>query len=173
MFRIMLVYGAIAGVVIIAVMLAGMAMNGGAGSMVQGYLTMLVVLSLIFVGVKRYRDKDLGGVIKFLPAFGLGVGIAAVAGVFYVLSWEASLQMTDFAWMESYKQGAIAGYEAKGLTGDELAEKVATLEAMMASYTNPFFRLPMTFLEIFPVGLVVALVSAALLRNPKVFPAKA
>jgi len=173
MFRIMLVYGAIAGVVIIAVMLAGMAMNGGAGSVIQGYLTMLVVLSLIFVGVKRYRDKDLGGVIKFLPAFGLGVGIAAVAGVFYVLSWEASLQMTDFAWMESYKQGAIAGYEAKGLTGDELAEKVATLEAMMASYTNPFFRLPMTFLEIFPVGLVVALVSAALLRNPKVFPAKA
>lgn len=173
MFRIMLVYGAIAGVVIIAVMLAGMAMNGGAGSVIQGYLTMLVVLSLIFVGVKRYRDKDLGGVIKFLAAFGLGVGIAAVAGVFYVLSWEASLQMTDFAWMESYKQGAIAGYEAKGLTGDELAEKVATLEAMMASYTNPFFRLPMTFLEIFPVGLVVALVSAALLRNPKVFPAKA
>lgn len=173
MFRIMLVYGAIAGVVIIAVMLAGMAMNGGAGSMVQGYLTMLVVLSLIFVGVKRYRDKDLGGVIKFLPAFGLGVGIAAVAGVFYVLSWEASLQLTDFAWMESYKQGTIAGYEANGLTGDELAEKVATLESMMASYTNPFFRLPMTFLEIFPVGLVVALVSAALLRNPKVFPAKA
>ena len=173
MFRIMLVYGAIAGVVIIAVMLAGMAMNGGAGSVIQGYLTMLVVLSLIFVGVKRYRDKDLGGVIKFLPAFGLGVGIAAVAGVFYVLSWEASRQMTDFAWMESYKQGAITGYEAKGLTGDELAEKVATLEAMMASYTNPFFRLPMTFLEIFPVGLVVALVSAALLRNPKVFPAKA
>ncbi|MCR9079750.1 MAG: DUF4199 domain-containing protein [Hyphomonadaceae bacterium] len=173
MFRIMLVYGAISGVVIIAVMLAGMAMNGGAGSVVQGFLTMLVVLSLIFVGVKRYRDKDLGGVIKFLPAFGLGVGIAAVAGVFYVLSWEASLQMTDFAWMESYKQGEIAGYDSKGLTGDELAEKVAALEDMMENYKNPIVRLPMTFIEIFPVGCVVALVSAALLRNPKVFPAKA
>ncbi|MBO6689183.1 MAG: DUF4199 domain-containing protein [Alphaproteobacteria bacterium] len=173
MFRIMLVYGAIAGVVIIGVMLAGMAMNGGAGSMVQGYLTMLVVLSLIFVGIKRHRDKDLGGVIKFLPALGLGVGIAAVAGVFYVLSWEASLQLTDFAWMEDYEQRAIAGYEAKGLTGEELAEKVAAMEAMMANYTNPLFRLPITFLEIFPVGLVVALVSAALLRNPKVLPAKA
>ena len=173
MFRIMLVYGAIAGVVIIGVMLAGMAMNGGAGSEVQGYLTMLVVLSLIFVGIKRYRDKDLGGVIKFLPALGLGVGIAAVAGVFYVLSWEASLHMTEFAWMEDYKQSAIAGYEAKGLTGEELAEKVAVMEAMMENYTNPLFRLPITFLEIFPVGLVVALVSAALLRNPKVLPAKA
>ncbi len=173
MFRIMLVYGAIAGIVIIAVMSLGMFLGGGGGSQLQGYLTMLVVLSLIFVGIKRYRDKDLGGVIKFLPAFGLGAGIAAVAAVFYVLSWEASLHLTDFAWVEDYKQGAIAGYEAKGLTGEALAEKVANLETMMTSYNNPLYRIPITFIEIFPVGLVVALVSAALLRNPKVFPAKA
>ena len=173
MFRIMLVYGAIAGVVIIAVMVAGMLLGGGSGSQVQGYLTMVVVLSLIFVGIKRYRDKDLGGVIKFLPAFGLGVGIAAVAAVFYVVSWEASLHLTDFAFMESYKESQIAAYEAKGLTGEALAEKVQALEEMMAGYTNPLFRIPITFIEIFPVGLVVALISAALLRNPKVFPAKA
>ena len=60
MFRIMLVYGAIAGVVIITVMVAGMVLGGGGGSEIQGYLTMVVVLSLIFVGIKRYRDKDLG-----------------------------------------------------------------------------------------------------------------
>ncbi len=30
----------------------------------------------------------------------------------------------------------------------------------------------MTFLEIFPVGLIIALLSAALLRNPKVMPAR-
>lgn len=173
MFRIMLVYGAIAGVVIIAVMVAAMVIGGSSGSHVQGYLTMVVVLSLIFVGVKRYRDKDLGGVIKFLPAFGLGVGIAAVAGVFYVLSWEASLHLTDFAFVETYKETTIANYEAKGLTGAALAEKVTSLEAMMANYSNPAYRMPITFLEIFPVGLVVALLSAALLRNPKVFPAKA
>lgn len=174
MLRIMLIYGAIAGVVIIAVMTAGMLFSEtGSGSQLQGYLTMLVVLSLIFVGIKRYRDKDLGGVIKFLPALGLGVGIAAVAGVFYVISWEASLHLTDFAFVEGYKQSSIAAYEAKGLTGEALVEKVTELEAMMANYTNPLYRLPITFLEIFPVGLLVALVSAALLRNPKVLPARA
>lgn len=173
MFRTMLVYGAIAGLVIIGVMIAGMLLTDGPGSEVQGYLTMLVVLSLIFVGVKRYRDKDLGGVIKFLPALGLGVGIAAVAGVFYVISWEISLHLTDFAFIEAYKETMIAGYEAKGLTGEALAEKTAALEGMMESYYNPLFRLPITFLEIFPVGLLVSLISAALLRNPKLLPAKA
>ena len=172
MLRIMLVYGGIAGVVIIAIMSAGMILGGGAGSEVQGYLTMIIVLSLIFIGVKRYRDQTLGGVIKFLPALGLGAGIAAVAAIFYVLSWEASLQITDFAWMEAYKSSTIAGYEAEGLSEEALSEKVAKLEAMMASYRNPFFRLPITFVEIFPVGLVVALISAAVLRNPKVLPAR-
>lgn len=172
MYRIMFVYGAIAGVVIIAVMSLGMMLGGGTGSQLQGYLTMLVVLSLIFVGIKRYRDKQLGGVIKFLPALGLGVGIAAVAGVFYVLTWEASLHLTDFAFVDSYKTASIAGYEAKGLTGEALAEKVEAMEAMMASYYNPLYRVPITFLEIFPVGLLVALISAALLRNPKLLPAK-
>ncbi|MEM7329554.1 MAG: DUF4199 domain-containing protein [Pseudomonadota bacterium] len=172
MFRIMLIYGAIAGVVIIGVMVAGMMLGGGSGSQVQGYLTMVVVLSLIFVGIKRYRDKDLGGVIKFLPALGLGVGIAAVAAVFYVLSWEVSLHLTDFAFVDAYRESSIEGYKAKGLTDPELSEKIDTLNAMMANYTNPAYRIPITFIEIFPVGVVVALISAALLRNPKVFPAK-
>ena len=43
---------------------------------------------------------------------------------------------------------------------------------MRTQYANPLFRLPMTFIEIFPVGLLVALVSAALLRNPSFLPAR-
>jgi hypothetical protein len=39
-------------------------------------------------------------------------------------------------------------------------------------YDNPLYRLPMTFAEIFPVGLLVTLVSAVLLRNPRFLPAR-
>ncbi len=173
MFRIMLVYGAIAGVVIITVISLGMFMSDNSGSSVVGYLTMLVALSLIFVAIKRYRDRELGGVIKFFPAFGLGLGITAVAGVVHALGWELNLWLTDYAFMEEYKQTLIAGYEAKGITGEALAAKVEKVESTMASYKNPAFRMPLTFMEILPVGLVVALLSAALLRNPKIFPAKA
>jgi hypothetical protein len=42
---------------------------------------------------------------------------------------------------------------------------------MRAEYANPLYRLPMTFLEIFPVGFIVALVSAALIRSSKFLPA--
>ena len=76
-----LTYGLISGFVIIAIMSAGMATTDWGsfyGSEWFGYLVMLVALSIIFVAVKRYRDQECGGVIRFGRAFAIGAGIAAV-----------------------------------------------------------------------------------------------
>ena len=172
MLRTMLIYGGIGGGIIIAFMAAKSFGLGDPMSEVQGYLSMLVALSFIFVGIKRYRDTVLGGVIKFLPALALGLGIAAVAGVLYVVSWEISLQMSDFAFVDAYRDMMVTSYQEQGLTEEALAAKVEEMDNMMALYQNPLFRVPITFLEIFPVGLVISLISAALLRNPKILPAR-
>ena len=39
-------------------------------------------------------------------------------------------------------------------------------------YANPLIRMPITFIEIFPVGLVISLIAAALLRNSRFLPAR-
>ncbi len=75
--------------------------------------------------------------------------------------------------MDGYVAAVIAAKKAHGVTGAALAAEIAELNAMKAQYANPLFRLPMTFLEIFPVGLLIALISAAVLRNPRVLPARA
>ena len=169
-----LTYGLLSGFVIIATMTIGIVL-GGEGSFLSshwfGYLVMLVALTFIFVGVKRYRDVERGGVIRFGPAFGMGLGIAAAAGIAYVVGWEAYLAMTDYAFMDEYIAGIVRAREAEGVSGSAMAAEMAKLESMRVSYANPLFRIPMTFLEIFPVGLLVALVSALLLRNPKLLPA--
>ena len=137
-----------------------------------GYLVMVVALSLIFVGIKRYRDHELGGAVRFGTAMLVGLGIAAVASVIYFGVWEINLSLTDHAFIEDYTSSLIAGREADGVEGEELAALVAEMEVMKERYADPLFRLPMTFLETFPVGLVVALVAAAVLRNSHVLPAK-
>ena len=176
MFRISLIFGSIAGLVVIAVLLLGITVlkhESFISTEWFGYLTMLVALSMIFLGIKRYRDNELGGVIKFLPALGLGLGIAVVAGVIYVVAWEIYLAASGYHFMDIYVAGIIASEKAKGLSGAALAAKIAELDAMKVQYANPLFRVPMTFLEIFPVGLIVAVISAAVLRFPKVLPARA
>ena len=176
MFRIMLVYGASAGSRLIVIIAIGVQMNGGdfsEGSQVQGYLIMILASSLLFIGVKRYRDRALGGVIKFWPALKLGLGIAGVACVSYVLAWEAYLALSGIDFAGQYLDSLRTSYEAEGLSGAALQAKLQPVQDMMALYEKPWFRMPITLLEPLPVCLVVALISAAVLRNPKILPAKA
>ena len=76
----------------------------------------------------------------------------------------------DFA--DTYARAMIAAQKAKGASPEVLAKLAADMEVFKAQYANPLFRLPMTFIEIFPVGLLVSLISAAILRNPRVLPAR-
>ena len=103
MLRRVLTYGTVAGAIVgVPLSALTIAMNGHAlmsYGMVIGYTLMLIALSTVFVAIKRHRDGDLGGVIRFWPAFGLGLGISFVAGIFYVVAWEAAVAVThsDFA----------------------------------------------------------------------------
>lgn len=178
MTNIVFLYGTFAGLIVIGVMIAFIVASGGEpdmadNSLLFGYTTMIVALSMIFFGVKRYRDRDLGGVIKFVPAFLMGLAIAVVAGVIYVAGWEVYMAATDGSYMKAYMDHYIAGEKAKGLSGPALDKLVAEMNAMMTAYnTNMPYRMGITFMEIFPVGAIVALISAALLRMPKFLPAR-
>ena len=172
--RYILTYGVLSGLVIILTMIAGLVFGKDVflSSAVFGYLTMLVALTLIFVGVKRYRDVELGGVVRFGRAFALGLGIAVVSGVIYVAVWELYQAKTDYAFINEYTDHVVRAKEQEGATPEALATLREEMATLKTNYANPLFRVPMTFLEIFPVGLLVALVSAAILRNPKVLPAR-
>ena len=172
-----LTYGLISGIVIALTMFVGLAIQSQEEtpqfSQLVGFLIMIVALSVIFIGVKRYRDRELGGVIRFGTAFLLGLGIALVASVIYVVAWEISLSITDYAFAQDYSRSVIAGLEADGISGAELEAEIAKLEKFERQYANPLFRLPVTFIEIFPVGLLIALIAAAVLRNSRILPAAA
>ncbi len=174
--RHILKYGLIAGLVVgIALFATGVAFQGmppPTFGMALGYATMLLALSAVFVGIKRHRDLDRGGVIRFWPAFGMGLCISLVAGVCYVLAWEAVLAVIDTDFAETFANAMIERQKAKGIDGAALAEYAARMEAFKAQYANPLLRMPMTFAEIFPVGVLVSLASAATLRNPRVLPAR-
>ncbi len=176
MFKTALIYGLISGLVCVGVILWGLlALNGQHGTSSEwfGYLTMIVALSTIFLAIRDYRNRKLGGVIKFLPAFGLGLMIAAVAGLAYASAWEVYLAATHYRFMDEYAATMIAQARAHGVSGPALDAQIAQLDAMKVTYANPLFRFPMTFIEIFPVGALIAIISAAVLRNPKVLPARA
>lgn len=145
--------------------------SGGTGMLI-GYASMLIALTTVFLGIKQQRDVVQGGVIRFLPALGIGLAISVVAGIFYVLAWELAQAVTHMDFANEYASAVIAHQKAKGVSGAALARAVAEMDAFKRNYANPLWRLPMTFTEIFPVGVLVSLVSAGLLRNSRFLPAR-
>jgi Protein of unknown function (DUF4199) len=169
-----LVYGGIAGAIVVTILCAGLAFDLPihATSVWFGYLIMLMALSLIFVGVKRYRDVECGGVIRFGRAFAVGLGIAVVAALVYVAGWEIFSALWSRDFIAEYTAGIIEEMRAGGASQAAIEARTVEMNALADNYRNPMFRIPMVFVEIFPVGLLVALVSAALLRNPRLLPAR-
>ena len=176
MLRKILIYGVIAGLIIGSVLSALTVSMAEQPSfeygMLIGYLTMLIGLSAIFIGIKRHRDLDLGGVIRFWPALGMGLAMSVIASVLYVVCWEAAVAVADVDFAQTWSQYMIDEQKAQGVSGPALEQFIAEMEAFKIQYANPWFRLPMTFTEIFPVGVLVSLISAALLRNSRFLPAR-
>ncbi len=176
MLRTVLKYGVIAGLIVGGLMIATFALFSGMPplkyGMVIGYTTMLIALSAVFVGIKQHRDVDRGGVIGFWPALWVGLGISFIAGIFYVVAWELVQAMSDMDFASAYSKAILDSEKAKGASAEALARMSAEMEAFKVQYADPLFRLPMTFVEIFPVGVLVSLVSAGLLRNNRFLPAR-
>jgi hypothetical protein len=178
MLRTILIYGVFAGLVVIVPMSLLMVNSDfgegdhGAHSMITGYALMLLAFSLIFVGLKRYRDHQLGGVIRFVPALLGGLAIAVIGSLIYVVGWEITLAATDYAFMNDYAAAMMEQARAKGASASELAALGKQMDGYKEIYANPLARMAMTFVEPFPVGVIVSVITAVLLRNSRFWPLK-
>jgi hypothetical protein len=163
-----LTFGLIAGV-IISVLMGGsllLADKIGSGhSMALGYTIMVASFLLIYFGIRSYRDNNLGGQISFGRAFACGILITLVASVCYVAMWEVLYFNFMPHFMDSYFAAEIHKIQASGLDAATTAAKVAAIQHSQQLYQNPFVNMAYTIMEPLPVGLIITLVSAAILRR--------
>jgi hypothetical protein len=174
MSKIIGVYGVISGITVAVLMRIAMMLfpEGGTGGMVAGFASMIIALSFVFVGVKRYRDIELGGVIRFWKALGIGFGIAAIASLFYVAAWELYLYFTNYTFMEEYTRLAIQQAQKASKSAAEISALAKDMEGFKDLYANPLTRIMLTLTEISPIALLMPIISATLLRNSRFMPAR-
>jgi len=135
------------------------------GNMLMGYTFMLLAFSFVFVGIKNYRDKFNNGLITFGKAFKIGVLIAAVGSTFYVISWLIAYYFFVPDFMDKLAEYTISNTKNTARNAAEVAEKVVEMESFKAMYKNPLLVILFTYLEVFPVGLIVSVISALVLRK--------
>ena len=170
-----LIYGLIAGFIVGGVMLGTIPLwekgiiNFDNGE-ITGYTSMVIALSMVFFGIKSYRDNQLAGVISFGKAFQVGILITLVASVIYGLSWEISFSIRGDKFMVEMNEYYLAELKSEGATDAEMQKAKLEMDDFSVMYQNPLVRFPMTLVEILPVGLVITLISAGLLRRKEFLP---
>jgi len=134
--------------------------------MIFGYATMILAFSLIFVAIKNYRDSCNGGQITFGKALGIGLWITLIASTVYVVVWmiDFSYFVPDFG--EKYQAQAIAEMKANGVSAAEIKKQAAEMADTFAKYNaSPTFRAMFTYFEIAPVGILMSLIAALILKR--------
>ncbi|CAN5731330.1 hypothetical protein BH11BAC3_BH11BAC3_37150 [soil metagenome] len=135
------------------------------GNMFLGYATMILAFSLIFVAVKQVRDKENNGVISFGKAFKTGLFVTLVTSTMYVLVWLVCYYFFTPDFMDKYTACVLKNATRDGATAAEMTEKVAEMKSYREMYKNPLFVILLTYMEILPVGLIVSLITALILKR--------
>jgi hypothetical protein len=135
--------------------------------MVVGYTIMVLSFLIVFVGVKHYRDTERGGSITFGRALAAGVLMVLISCACYVAMWEVLSATVEKNFAHQYAAGMAKRAKDSGLQGAALEAKMVEIRNFEAMYANPLYRMAMTLLEPLPVGIVMALVSAGILRRKR------
>ena len=166
--RIVLTFGLISGAILAAMMLVTAAFMDRIGfdkGAVIGYTTMVLAFLMTFFGIKSYRDNVAGGTISFLRALGVGLMITVVATLCYVATWEVVYYKITPDFGDKYAAYAVDQARKSGASQAEVDAKAKEMAAFKESYKNPLVNASYTFLEPLPVGLLLSLISAAVLRR--------
>lgn len=160
-----LTYGLTSGAIAAVLMVAHVPfMDGGTRALIVGYAGITLSALLILFGVRSYRDNVGNGKISFGRGFAVGVLIALVSAACYVAAWEvvyySSPEIADHIFDQQVEE-----LKAAGAPQEKIDETAREVESFKQLYANPFVNVAFTFLEPFPVGLLMTLISAVVLRR--------
>ena len=168
--RVVLVFGLLAGVILSVEMVIQSAFMDEIGfdrGEIIGYTTMVIAFLMVFFGIRSSRDNLYGGTISFGRAVGIGLLITLVASACYVLTWQIIYYWFAPDFLDKYSAYVLEKARAAGASQEELAAKAAEWAGYRETAKNPLVNSARTFLLVFPVGLLVTLISAAILRRNK------
>jgi hypothetical protein len=160
-----LTYGLISGVIAAVLLLVQVPfMDGSNRSLITGYTAIVLSALLIFFGVRSYRDNVGNGKISFGRGLGVGILIALISAGCYVAVWEVvyytNPKIADHAFDKQ-----VEDLKAKGAPQSDIDTATAQAESFKKLYANPLVNVAFTLIEPLPVGVLMTLISALILRR--------
>jgi hypothetical protein len=130
-----------------------------------GYTSIVLSFLLVFFGIRSYRDNIANGQITFLKAFAVGTSITLISCICYVVTWEILYYNVFPDFWDKYGAHLIEKLKASGASPAAIEAKLQQVAKYKEMYKNPLLNAALTFIDPFPIGLVMTLISAAALKR--------
>jgi hypothetical protein len=163
-----LIFGLISGAVATVAMQAALPFSESIDSKkayVLGYTTIVLSLLLVFFGIRSYRENVNAGRLTFGRGFVVGILITLISSACYVASWELIYFKLKPGFGEKYAAKMVERARESGASQQKIDEAVRKAQEFKRMYDKPAYNIGLTFMEIFPVGLLITLISAGILRK--------
>jgi len=166
--KVVLTFGLLSGVLSAAMMAATVPFMDRLGfdrGIYYGYTAIVISFLFVYFGIRSYRDHVLGGSISFGTGFQAGILITLISCACYVGTWLFLYYnvIPDFG--QQYAAYVVESARASGASAAELESTIRSTADAMEMLKNPFLNAAITFLEPFPVGLLITVISAAVLKS--------
>jgi hypothetical protein len=135
-----------------------------------GYAGMVLSFAVIFVGVRSYREQVGQGSLTFGKALQAGLLMALISCCCYTLMWLFINHFFYPNFADDYLQHEMSRLRQSGAAEAVLQQKMKAMEEYKSMTANPLLNALITFTEPLPVGFIVALLSAAVLRKKAARP---
>ncbi|MCR6722136.1 MAG: DUF4199 domain-containing protein [Chitinophagaceae bacterium] len=163
--KVIWIYGLIIGVIISVhtIIMMNMTVNNKnfSSNDILGYAAIIAMFSLIFFGIRKYRNSYNNGYITLGKAFKIGAAIALIGSTMYVIFGLGYY----YLFLPEYLDANIQHVLQNCTSPEELAIKSKEMAEFKEAYKNPLFAILISYMEVLPLGLVVAFVSSLILKN--------
>src|SRR5262245_13440387 len=119
--KVILTFGLLSGALISGFMIFGFWLweRSGkiSGNELVGYASMVIALSMVFFGIKSYRDNYREGAIGFWKGVQVGALISLIATLMYAATWETYVQLRPTkvaAFVNEYFTRSVDQMKTKG-----------------------------------------------------------
>ena len=133
-----LISGAIISVLFSATILIGKnSENYMDSGMIVGYVVMFLALSLVYFGIRSYRENYTDGRLSFGKAFKIGILIALISSVIYALTWLVINNFFFPEFVQEYTDYTLNQLRESGASPQEIQQQTETMEYYGELYANP------------------------------------